>query len=36
MAGNEARESLIYARVAGVLMVILVFYGLLTIIGVLR
>ena len=36
MAETESRESNIYARVMAVLMVILLFYGLLTIIGVVR
>jgi hypothetical protein len=36
MAESESRESQMYARVMGVLMVLLLFYGLLTIIGVIR
>jgi hypothetical protein len=36
MAKTESRESQIYARVVGGLMVILLFYGALTIVGVLR
>jgi hypothetical protein len=36
MADTESRESVIYAKVVGVLMVILLIYGALTIVGVLR
>ena len=33
---TESRESLIYSRVVGVLMVLMLIYGTLTIIGILR
>ena len=36
MAETESKESIIYARVMGVFMVILLVYGALTIVGVLR
>jgi hypothetical protein len=36
MASTESRESLIYARVVGVLMVLLLIYGALTLAGVVR
>lgn len=36
MASTESRESLIYAKVVAVLMVILLIYGVLSIIGIVR
>jgi hypothetical protein len=36
MAETESRESIIYARVMGVIMVIMLIYGALSIVGIVR